>query len=101
VFQHIAEWSVIEDYFQRVSSALASGGVFYAQFDTRRPGVAYRVRNVLPDFVLPRTYRRGVRRIRRRAAEIVALAARHGLTLIEDRGRGSHDDEFIFRKERA
>jgi cyclopropane fatty-acyl-phospholipid synthase-like methyltransferase len=101
VFQHIAEWPVIEEYFARVAKGLGKGGLFYVQFDTRRPGIAYHVRNALPDFILPRTYRRGVRRIRRRPQDVIALGSSHGLTLIEERGRDTLDDEFVFRKDTA
>ena len=34
------------------------------QFDTRRASLSYRLRNALPDPLLPRPWRRGIRRIR-------------------------------------
>jgi SAM-dependent methyltransferase len=98
VFQHIAEWEGIERYFRRVAASLAPGGVFYVQFDTRPPNILYRIRNRLPDAVLPKTYRRGVRRIRRRPAAIIATAGTAGLSLVSERGRDTLDDEFVFRR---
>jgi SAM-dependent methyltransferase len=98
VFQHIEAWSVIADYFRRIAIALKAGGLLYVQFDTRRPNILYHLRNRLPDAILPRTSRRGVRRIRRTAPQIIDLAARCGLELLQDHGRGSLDHEFLFRR---
>jgi cyclopropane fatty-acyl-phospholipid synthase-like methyltransferase len=96
VFQHIGKWDDIADYFRRVASALAPGGVFYAQFDTRSRTVPYRVKTALPDFLLPTTMRRGVRRIRRTVAEIERLATSCGLRTVSQSGEGSTDTAFVF-----
>jgi SAM-dependent methyltransferase len=98
VMQHIESWADIVRYFHRIAGALKPGAMFYAQFDTRRDNAFYRLRNRLPDSVLPRTYRRGVRRIRRRAADLEALATSCGMTLAAERGSGTEDHEFLFAK---
>jgi SAM-dependent methyltransferase len=96
VFQHIAAWEIIEEYFRRIAGALVQGGAFYVQLDTRPASVGYRLRNALPDAVLPRTWRRGVRRIRRPREQIVQCAAANGLAVAAERGNGSSDHEFVF-----
>lgn len=98
VFQHIETWDTIGSYFRRTSQSLTPAGVFYVQFDTRPANMLYLIRNRLPDAMLPRTYRSGVRRIRRRAPRIVELASAHGLELVLERGRGTLDNEFVFRR---
>jgi trans-aconitate methyltransferase len=98
VLQHIPDWSAIVDYFRRVSSALAPGGVFYAQFDTRPATIAYRVKTALPDALLPRTMQRSVRRIRREPARIRELAASCGLTLVQELAPGTTDNVFVFAR---
>jgi cyclopropane fatty-acyl-phospholipid synthase-like methyltransferase len=96
VFQHIADWSIIAEYFRRISAALTPGGAFYVQLDTRPASLTYRLRNALPDALLPRTWRRGVRRIRRSRGQIVECASANGLTLAAERGAGTADHEFVF-----
>ncbi|HTE47405.1 MAG TPA: class I SAM-dependent methyltransferase [Gemmatimonadaceae bacterium] len=98
VFQHIEPWSVITDYFKRIAACLTVGGVFYVQFDTRPFDVLYQIKNSLPDIVLPRTKQRGVRRIRRTAAEIQELARASGLECMDERGAGTFDTEFVFQR---
>ena len=101
VFQHIESWSVITDYFQRIATCLAPGGVFYVQFDTRPADVLYHIKNSLPDVILPRTKQRGVRRIRRTTAEVQALACACGLEGAYEHGAGTFDTEFVFRRSRS
>jgi cyclopropane fatty-acyl-phospholipid synthase-like methyltransferase len=98
VLQHIEEWATIVDYFRRISTCLANDGAFYVQFDTRPANVVYHVKNHLPDAVLPRNFRRGVRRIRRTMHDIASLADASGLQLNASRGAGTEDTEFVFTK---
>ena len=79
VFQHIADFRSIKDYFELVRLLLSSQGVAYLQFDTRPQDLTYRVKNSLPDFLLPRFMRRGIRRIRRTAEEVESSFADCGL----------------------
>ena len=101
VFQHIAAWSAVEDYLWRISTCLGHRGICYAQFDTRPVTPLYHLRNALPDPMLPRTWRRGVRRIRRPMASIRDSAVSTGLSVLLERGAGTDDTEFVFGKARA
>lgn len=95
VLQHIERWDIIADYFSRVRRCLAPDGVFYAHFDTRSRSLAYRMRNRLPEAVLPRTMQRGVRRIRRDAADIRRLAATTGFAMLYEAAAGTADTTFL------
>lgn len=98
VLQHIPEFDVIEEYIRRVAHALHPRGVAHLQFDTRPATLPYRVRNVLPDWVLRRTWRRGVRRIRRAPELLTATFARHGLRLVHEIGSGEEEHVFILTR---
>jgi SAM-dependent methyltransferase len=95
VFQHIEDWAGIEFYARLIRGWIERGGVAYLQFDTRRQNPAYWLRNALPDRLLPRTSRRGIRRIRRKPAEVRALFRREGLTILDERGARSADHVFV------
>jgi SAM-dependent methyltransferase len=84
VFQHIESWTVIADYFARIARCLAEDGICYAQFDTRRQTLPYLGIRVLPDAVLPRPARRGIRRVRRRPVDLRRLFNSCGLTVLEE-----------------
>jgi SAM-dependent methyltransferase len=101
VLQHIEDWALIDGYFGRVARALGPEGVFYAQFDTRPPNTLYRLRNLLPDAVLPRNHRRGVRRIRRHLAEVEQLTKRRGFVIEQMLGAGSERTILILRRAAA
>lgn len=98
VLQHIESWADVVSYLARVARGLRPGGLFYAQFDTRPPNLLYDLRNRVPDLFLPRTYRRGVRRIRRSPSQIFGAAHQAGLDLLKERGGGTADHEFLFRR---
>ena len=101
VLQHIASWPEILKYFSRVSRSLNHGAIFYAQFDTRRSNPLYWVRNRMPDLMLPRTYRKGVRRVRREPELIIDMARQAGLEVVLERGQRTEDHEFLFRRPTA
>jgi SAM-dependent methyltransferase len=82
VFQHIPDFSVIEGYLQVIRILLHESGVAYLQFDTRPQTLAYRMKTQLPDSLLPRFWRRGIRRIRRSPEEIAASMRRAGLRIV-------------------
>jgi SAM-dependent methyltransferase len=83
VFQHIDDFRMIEAYLGAVSGLLSPTGIAYLQFDTRAKSPLYWAKMTLPDFLLPRNLRRGVRRIRRDPSEIEACFARKGLKIID------------------
>jgi SAM-dependent methyltransferase len=82
VFQHIPEFSMIEGYLHVVRVLLHPQGLAYLQFDTRPKDLPYRLKTCLPDFLLPRFWRRGIRRIRRSPEEIEACIRRAGMEIV-------------------
>ena len=100
VLQHIADFPIIDDYIARVARALHPEGVAHLQFDTRPATLGYRVRNALPDFVLPRIWRRGVRRIRRTPELLAATFARHGLRVVHEIDAGQSEHVFLLKRAR-
>jgi SAM-dependent methyltransferase len=98
VFQHIADFELIESTVQRLAGALEAAGVALLQFDTRRVSAAYRLRNAQPDLFLPRPWRRGIRRIRRRPSQLEDLFEAAGLTPVRQQGAGTDQHVFILRK---
>lgn len=95
VFQHIEDMAIIEGYLERVSRALKPSGVAYFQFDTRPTSLAYKVRALLPDALLPRTSRRGIRRIRRSPARLRETFSKHGLVVLKELRQGTADHIFV------
>jgi len=84
VFQHIPELSIIEDYLHAIRVLLHQRGVAYLQFDTRQQNVGYRLKTWLPDFLLPRFWRRGIRRIRQSSEDIEACIQRAGMEILDE-----------------
>ena len=101
VFQHIADFRSIKNYFELVRLLLSPQGVAYLQFDTRPQDLTYRVKNSLPDFLLPRFLRRGIRRIRRTVAEVESSFADCGLDIMEALGPSTEYNRYILRKSRS
>ncbi len=96
VFQHIESIDLITDCVRRVARTLGSGGgVGYLHFDTRPTGFAYRARRLVPDPLLPRAWRRGIRRTRRPADQLQMLIRAHGLTVIEHLRPGTEEHVFL------
>jgi SAM-dependent methyltransferase len=97
VFQHISEPSIIEDYLHVIRVLLHQRGVAYLQFDTRPQGVGYSLKTWLPDFLLPRFWRRGIRRIRRSSVDIEACIGRAGLEIVEQRDPHTAYHRYVLR----
>lgn len=95
VLQHIESWEIIAGYVRRIAGCLHAQGVAHLQFDTRPRSAAYRLRNALPDPVLPRTWRRGIRRIRRDADEVRALFRGAGLEVRAELRPGTEEHVFV------
>jgi SAM-dependent methyltransferase len=95
VFQHVAAWDAIERYVRRIGSCLAEGGIGYLHFDTRPATMTYRARGLLPDPLLPRSWRRGIRRVRRSRTDLLALFGEAGLVTVDERGPDGPDDIMI------
>jgi SAM-dependent methyltransferase len=97
VFQHLAAFEAISAYVRRLARALKPGGIAYLQFDTRPATVSYRARNLLPDVLLPRRWRRGLRRIRRSPADVRRLFADAKLEILTEASPDSAEHVFIVR----
>jgi SAM-dependent methyltransferase len=97
VFQHIPDFQIIESYVAAIRQMLSRDGAAYLQFDTRPATLAYHLKTALPDFVLPKYLRRGIRRIRRTPSEIQKTFARNGLNVIQERTPGSTDHHYLLR----
>jgi SAM-dependent methyltransferase len=97
VFQHIEQITEIARYAGRIAGALKATGIAYLQFDTRHRSVSYRLRNILPDAVLPRPWRRGIRRIRRSPQSLYGIIRDAGLEVVEDLGAGTANHVCVLR----
>jgi hypothetical protein len=71
--------------------------VAYLQFDTRPTTLLYHTRNALPDRLLPRPWRRGIRRIGHVPESLQSLFQDHGLDVCRELGPGSEYNTFILR----
>jgi GT2 family glycosyltransferase/SAM-dependent methyltransferase len=89
VFQHVEPLDVIASYLREIARVLQPRGVAVLQFDTRPRSPGLRQAYRLPDRLLPRANRRGIRRHRRDAQVIRGLAEQAGLTIEEELGVAS------------
>ena len=97
VLQHIADFSIIEGYLHVIRVLLHERGLAYLQFDTRPVDLTYRLKTWLPDFVLPRFWRRGIRRIRRSPVEIEGCISRAGMEIISQLSPNSAYHRYVLR----
>lgn len=95
VFQHIEDESIIAGYLREIARVLHSDGRAVLQFDTRRSGLAQRLYQSLPDALLPRAHRRGIRRHRRDAGRLRGLIRESGLAIVDERQPASADHLFL------
>ena len=98
VFQHIADLAVIEGYLQGTSALLGDSGMAYLQFDTRPPSIAYHLKSKLPDFLLPRFWRRGIRRIRRAPQDLEKIIRQAGLEIIDQLTPATEYHRYVLRR---
>jgi SAM-dependent methyltransferase len=89
VFQHLESWAEIEDIVGRIALALKPGGAAALQFDTRPASLAYRLRAAVPDPMMPKVWRKSIRRVRRQPADLDKLFARLGLTVASESQRAT------------
>jgi len=92
VFQHVADDAVIASLLAEVRRVLHPDGLAFVQFDSRPASPVANAVRALPDAVLPRIYRRHMRRRRRAPESIDAMltAARLRVANESGRGTGSH-----------
>jgi SAM-dependent methyltransferase len=98
VFQHIPDFSTILGYLHVIRVLLHERGLAYLQFDTRPKTAAYRLKTRLPDFALPRFWRRGIRRIRRSTEEIEAALKRANLEIVAEFSRRTAYHRYLLRR---
>ena len=98
VLQHVERLDDIRDLLRRTAAALRADGVASLQFDTRPATPAYRLRQALPDFLLPRPWRRGIRRVRRSGRELLGLFADCGLVVVAEHRPGTSAHVFILAR---
>lgn len=68
LFRYMEDRVEIANWIQRISGVLRRNGIALLQFDTRPRPASYRAGRYLPNLLLPRSARRGVRSIRREPA---------------------------------
>ena len=101
VFQHISKLSIIEDYLHVIRVLLHQRGVAYLQFDTRPQGVGYLFKTWLPDFLLPRFWRRGIRRMRRSSVDIEGCIRRAGMEILGELSPQTAYHRYVLRAPRT
>ena len=95
VFQHIPDEAVIASYLKETVRVLSPGGRALLQFDSRPSGPATTLRELAPDWLLPRSYRRFVRRYRRPPQRLRELVETSGLTVQDERGAGTEAHQML------
>jgi cyclopropane fatty-acyl-phospholipid synthase-like methyltransferase len=98
VFQHISDSAAINGYLRVISALLATSGIAYLQFDTRPRNVFYHLKSNLPDFLLPRFWRKGIRRIRRSPQELQKSIRAAGLHIIEELTPSTDYHRYVLRR---
>jgi cyclopropane fatty-acyl-phospholipid synthase-like methyltransferase len=98
VFQHIPDLAMIEGYLHVIGILLAENGIAYLQFDTRPQSFAYQIKTRMPDFLLPRFWRKGIRRIRRKPEEIATGIRNAGLEIAEELTPFTSYHRYVLRK---
>lgn len=98
VFQHIPQFETIAEYLGVIADLLTGEGLALLQFDTRPTSLPYRLKTALPDILLPRYWRRGIRRIRRTADEIAEEMRNRGLRIGGELAPASALHRFVVRK---
>jgi cyclopropane fatty-acyl-phospholipid synthase-like methyltransferase len=98
VFQHVSDLSMIKGYLHVIGILLGKNGTAYLQFDTRQQDYLYHIKSTLPDFLLPRFWRRGIRRIRRSTEEIESAFRCAGLEIIGEWAPRTHYHRYLIRR---
>lgn len=95
---YIDDLATIDDYMNKVSESLVGDGLAYLQFDTRHVTIPYRLRHKMPDFLLPKKWQRGIRRIRRKREDLVEIFGRHGFRVIKEQNVNSPYHVFVLMR---
>lgn len=89
VLQHVPDEDVVATYLREIGRVLAPGGVAVIQMDSRRLSPGVRLLRALPDALLPRSRRRGMRRVPRDPGWIRATVAAAGLRIDAEQDPGT------------
>lgn len=89
VFQHIPDWDIVRAYLRETARILAPGGLAALHFDTRPQRLIRRAYMALPDRLLPRVHRRGMRRHPRDASRVRSAIEHAGLRVLDQTGQGT------------
>lgn len=95
VLQHVPDAETVALYLAETARVLRPHGRAVLQFDTRPPDLASRVAHAVPDLLLPRRYRRHMRRVRRRPEWVDRAVAGAGLRVQREEGRGGADHWLV------
>jgi SAM-dependent methyltransferase len=98
VLQHIPDLAMIEGYLHAAGILLAESGIAYLQFDTRPEDFAYQIKSRMPDFLLPRFWRKGIRRVRRYPEKIETAIFKAGLEIAGELTPLTAYHRYILRK---
>jgi SAM-dependent methyltransferase len=98
VFQHIPDREVLASYLEETGRVLRPDGRAVLHFDTRAPSSLRRLAMALPDRLLPRDRRRGIRRYPVPAEWPVERARAAGLRLVDRRAPGTEATMFLFER---
>src|SRR5699024_485325 len=86
VFQRIADLTVMENYIQRIAGCLKIKGIAQLHFHTRKSNFLYRLRSLIPDFLLPETQKKGIQRIPMNPDQLRRLFKKHHLEIVGEYG---------------
>jgi len=97
VFQHIVEFPIIEEYIRRIAKAVSYNGIIQLHFDTRKASLLYKLRRFIPDMILPKSQREGIRRNRRSSEDLKKVFNKYGLQIINELYPDSPGHLFILK----
>lgn len=95
VMQHIPFAESVRRYIRETGRLLAPDGCAVLQFDTRPESLALKLYKSLPDALLPRVHRRGIRRYRRRVETLNEWFAEANLIIRDERGQRTAEHYFL------
>ena len=98
VMQHIPETEVISSYLREVTRVMSWNGRVMLQFDTRPENAFVNAYKALPDFLLPRSHRRYIRRYRRRAESVRQLFLGAELEVLDEKQADTESHFFLLQR---
>ncbi len=99
VFQHIEDPDEIQRILHKMAKILR--GYAYIQFDTRPKNWKYKIKSNLPDFILPKAQKSGIRRTRIDFKILKEIFQKCGLKIIQEQQPISESNFFILKYEKT